>query len=351
MSPTTSEGTTLGALAEVVGGRLVGDPGLSVRGLAPVESAGPDETTFLAARRYARQAGGSRAGSFLVAETLEAHVADRPRVVVAEPHRALLLALRWLHPSVPVVGDVHPTAVVGRGVRLGRDVRVGPYAVLEEGVQVGDASSIGAHVVVGRGCVLGGACTLHPMVVLYPGTRLGHRVIVHAGTVLGADGFGYVPVDGVNQRIPHVGGVVLGDDVEIGANAAVDRGALGDTVVEEGVKVDNLVQIGHNVRVGAHTMMAGMAGVAGSAHIGRGVLMGGQSGIVGHVEVGDGARIAAASKALKDVPAGATFSGNPARHHRDELRRQALLGRLPTLVARVAALEAEVAALKGGGAR
>lgn len=347
MTRVAPDGMTLADLAEAVGGRLEGDPRIPMGRLATVEEAGPGDTAFLAAKRYARHLHDCRAAAFLVAEALEGRVADRARVVVAEPHRALVLALRRLHPEAPLAGDVHPTAILGRGVRLGEGVRVGPYAVLDDDADVGDGSSIGAHTVVGRGCVLGRACTLHPLVVLYPGTRLGDRVIVHAGTVVGSDGFGYAHFDGAHQRIPHAGGVILGDDVEIGANAAVDRGSLGDTVLESGVKVDNLVQIGHNVRVGADSALAGMAGIAGSARIGKGVLIGGQAGVLGHVEVGDGARIAAASKALKDVPAGATFSGSPARHHREELRRQAHLGRLPGLLARLAALEARVAALAG----
>lgn len=348
MDHTDAAALTLGEVARLVGGRVEGDPGVQVRALAPVDAAEPQDTAFLAAKRYARHAAASRAGSFLVAEPLEPWVQDRPRVVVAEAHRALVMVLRRLHPEgARAGGDVHPTAVLGRGVRLGAGVRVGPYAVLEDGVEIAEGSTLGAHVVVGRGCVVGRDCTLHPSVVLYPGTRLGDRVIVHSGTVLGSDGFGYATFDGGHQRIPHRGGVVLGDDVEIGANSAVDRGSLGNTVLEEGVKVDNLVQIAHNVHVGAHSMLAGMVGVAGSARIGRGVLIGGQSGVMGHAEVGDGARIAAASAALKDVPPDATFSGVPARHHRAELRRQALLGRLPSLMARLEALEQAMAASRG----
>lgn len=341
---------TLGAVARLVGGRLEGDPELAVQAVAPVEEAGASEIAFLAAKRYVKHARESAAGSFLVAEELERYVAERPRVVVAEPHRALVILLRRLHPGERTPAGIHPTAALGSGVRLGEDVGIGPYAVLGDGVEVGAGSRIGAHAVVGAASALGRDCTLHPHVVLYPGTRLGDRVIVHSGTVLGADGFGYAFFGGAHQRIPHVGRVVLGNDVEIGANSAVDRGSIGDTVVEEDVKVDNLVQIAHSVRIGAHSLMAGMVGIAGSARIGRDVWMGGQAGVANHLEIGDGARLAAAAKVLRDVPPGVTVSGYPARAHREELLRQAALARLPRLQERVAALEAEVAALRRQGA-
>lgn len=339
---------TLEEASQVVGGRLEGDPAMSVTGLASVEDAGPTDMAFLAAKRYARYVGASRAGAFLVSEELEPRVQDRARVVVGDAHRALVLLLRHLHPEPPFRPGVHPTAVLGESVRLGDGVSVGPYAVLEDGVEVGDGSRVGAHVVVGTGCRLGRGCTLHPQVVLYPDTILGDGVIIHSGTVLGADGFGYTWFDGAHQRIPHAGRVVVGDDVEIGANSAVDRGSIGDTVVERGVKVDNLVQIAHNVRVGEGSLLAGMVGLAGSARLGKGVWMGGQSGVINHLQVGDGARIAVATKVFRDVPPGETVSGHPARPHREELRRQAHLGRLPALLERLEALEARVEALSAG---
>jgi len=336
---------TLSAASALVKGRFEGDPDVPVTALAPLEGAASTEMAFLATKRYVRFVADSGAGSFLVSEAMESYVATRARVVVREPYRALISLLGRLHPRSERPAHVHPTAVVGQDVRLGAGVDVGPYAVLEDGVEVGDGSRVGAHVVVGDGCRIGRDCTLHPHVVLYPRTELGDRVIVHSGTVLGSDGFGYAWFDEAHQRIPHVGRVLLGDDVEIGAVSAVDRGTIGDTVVEEGVKVDNLVQIAHNVRIGAHSLLAGMAGVAGSARIGKGVWIGGQAGVVDHLEVGDGARLTVGCKVLRDVPPGETLSGYPARPHREELARQAHLSRLSRLLERVSALEARVEAL------
>ena len=339
---------TLGDLATLVSGRLEGDADIQITGVAAVEDADASQVAFLSSKRYVRHVADSRAGAFMVSADLESHVADRPRVVVTEPHRALIAVLRHVQPPEEHHPGVHPTAVLGRGVKLGNDVSIGPYVVLDDAVEVGDRTRIGAHVVVGKGARIGKDCTLHPQVVLYANTQLGDRVILHSGAVLGADGFGYSFFDGAHQRIPHLGRTVIQDDVEIGANSAVDRGSIGDTVLEPGVKVDNLVQIAHNVRIGALSMLAGMVGIAGSTRIGKGVWMGGQVGIINHLDIGDGARLAVATKVMKDVPAGETMSGHPARPHREDMQRQAAASRVPKLMERLRALEAEVKALRDG---
>ena len=234
----------------------------------------------------------------------------------------------------------------GRGVDLGEDVGVGAYTVIEDGAVIGAGTRIGPHVVVGRNARVGASCTIYPQVVLYPDTVLGDRVMVHSGTRLGSDGFGYLFFDGAHQKIPHVGGCRIGDDVEIGANTCVDRGSVGTTVIEAGCKVDNLIQVAHNVRLGSQSMVAALVGIAGSTQIGKGVWLGGQAGLINHLDVGDGARVAVAAKVMRDVAAGETMSGHPARPHREDLRKQANLSRLPKLLDRVKALEAEVDSLR-----
>jgi UDP-3-O-[3-hydroxymyristoyl] glucosamine N-acyltransferase len=335
---------SLDEAAALVGGRLVGHPGsiaaLLIRGVAPLASAGPDQIAPYADPRYRSEIAASRAGSLLVAAGLEETLDDaRPRVVVADPHAALIPLLERLHGSPAGAPGVHPTAVIGGGVELGPDVAVGPYAVVGEGARIGAGARVGAHTVVGAGCRVGAGSTLHAHVTLYPGAVLGERVVLHAGVRIGADGFGYAQEGGLHRKVPQVGGCVIEDDVEIGANSTVDRGSIGDTVIGRGSKLDNLVHVGHNVRIGPHCILTGMVGIAGSTRIGAGVMFGGQSGAAGHLTIGDSARIGAKSAVLQDVPAGASVIGIPAAEQGAMKRAFALFPRLPELFQRLRALE------------
>ena len=334
------EGMTLGRVAELVGGRVEGPADTTVVNVAPLDEAGPSEMGFLALQRYVRYLAGSAAGSVLVGSDLEDRVpASMPRVVVAEPYRALLALLSRLHPERPVGAEIHPTAVVGKRAQLGDGVRVEPYAVIGDDVSIGEGTRIGAHCVLGDGASVGARSTLHPHVVLYPQTVVGSGVILHAGVRVGSDGFGYTTVEGTHRKMPQVGLAIVEDEVEIGANSTIDRGSLGDTVVGAGAKIDNLVQVAHNVKVGAGSQLAALVGIAGSTRIGRGVWLGGRASAINHLDIGDGARIAFGSTVMRDVPAGETVSGSPARPHREQLRRQAHAGRLERLFARVEQLE------------
>jgi UDP-3-O-[3-hydroxymyristoyl] glucosamine N-acyltransferase len=224
-------------------------------------------------------------------------------------------------------------------VELGAEVSVGPFAVIEAGAVLGDRVRIGPHSVVGAGSKLGVDTLLHPHVTLYPGTVLGERCIVHSGARLGSDGFGYAWTGTEHRKVPQVGGCRLGDDVEIGANTTIDRGSIGDTRVGQGTKIDNLVQLGHNVRVGERAILISQVGIAGSTTVGDGAVLGGQVGVGGHLEIGAGARVGAQAGVTGDVPAGETVSGYPARPHRLALRAQAVTLRLPEILRRLRRLE------------
>jgi len=324
---------TAAAIAGAVGGRLVGDGDATVRAVAPLDRAREGDLSFLAGAKYAPLLAASRASVVLVAPELAAAPGDvAARVIVAQPHEAMLALLPHLYRAPARAGGVRQTAVLGRGVRLGDDVAVGPYAVIGDGATLGDGATIGAQCVVGDGVEVGEGVLLHPGVTLYAGTRLGRRVIVHAGARIGSDGFGYVFRDGHHAKIPHVGRCLVEDDVEIGANTTIDRGSIDDTVIGAGTKIDNLVHVGHNVRIGRLCLLMAQVGIAGSTRVEDGCILAGQAGLSGHITIGKGARLAAQAGVFGDVPAGETWSGYPARPHREALRAQAALFKLPGMM-------------------
>ena len=323
-------------IAELVGGVLVGDPEAEAWQVAPIDRAAAGSVTFLAGAKYAPFLAGSGASVLLVAPELADTAGTVPaRVVVRNPQEGLLALLPHLYATPPRQPGVHPTAILGRGVRLGREVEVGPWAVVGAGAVVGDRVRIGAHVVVGDGVSLGDDVQLYPSVTVYSGSSLGPRVVVHAGSRIGSDGFGYVFADGAHQKIPHVGRCLLEADVEVGANTTIDRGSIDDTVVGEGTKIDNLVQVGHNVRIGKRCLIMAQVGIAGSVRVGDGCILAGQVGVSGHHTIGDGARLAAQAGVFGDIPAGETWSGYPARPHREALRSHAALFKLSGMIKRI----------------
>ena len=317
-------------------GTLHGDPEVVVTGVAPLDRAGPEHVTFLASAKYAALFAECRAGVALVSPEL----ADAPggvaaRVVVAKPHDAMLSLLAALYPEPEHVPGVHPTAVLGRGARIGDGVAIGPYVVIGEDASIGAGTRLDAHVVVGAGVSIGTHCRIYPHVTLYPGTTLHDRVRLHSGVTLGGDGFGYVFRGGRHEKIPHVGRCVVESDVEIGANTTMDRGSIDDTVIGAGTKIDNHVHVGHNVRIGRLCLLMAQVGVSGSVRVEDGVIIAGQAGIAGHLTIGAGAKLAGRAAVFGDIPAGGTWSGYPARPHRESLRAQAALFRLPSLLRRL----------------
>ncbi len=316
-------------VAELVGGELEGDGDVAISAVAPLHRADLSMLAFLSSAKYAEEVTAEGPGILLVSPEL-AGVAprSRARILVKNPQEAMLRLLPWLYVSPRVEPGVHPSAVVGANVELGSDVSIGPFAVIGDGAHLGDRVYVAAHAVVGRGVQVGSDSQLYEHVVLYAGSSLGDRVIVHSGARIGSDGFGYVFSNGAHEKIPHVGRCIIEQDVEIGANSTIDRGSIDDTVIGAGTKIDNLVHVAHNVRVGRLCLIMAQVGIAGSVRIGDGAILAGQAGVAGHVTIGAGARLAAQAGVFGNIPPGETWSGYPARPHREALRAHAALFKL-----------------------
>jgi UDP-3-O-[3-hydroxymyristoyl] glucosamine N-acyltransferase len=323
---------TAEAIAAAIGGTVIGDASTQVNGVAPLDRAQATHLTFLANAKYAGLAAERDIGVLLVTAELAEQGKARARIVVKNPHEAMLPLLPLLYPTRAHVPGIDPTVTLGRGVSLGEHVSLGPGVVIDEGARIGARTRLDAHVVVGAGVEIGDDCHVYPGATLYAGTQVRDRVRIHAGARLGSDGFGYVFQDGAHAKIPHVGRCIVESDVEIGANTTIDRGSIDDTVIGAGTKIDNLVHVAHNVRIGRLCLLMAQVGIAGSTHIEDGCILAGQAGISGHVTIGKGARLAAQAGVFGSIPPGETWSGYPARPHKEALRAQAAMFKLPSII-------------------
>jgi UDP-3-O-[3-hydroxymyristoyl] glucosamine N-acyltransferase len=335
----------LGEIAAAVGGAVVGSADLPITGVSSLEDAGPGELAFIDGERFVQAAHHSRAAAFVVAETVES--LTRPQLVVADPRYAFVRVVERFFAAAP-----RSARGIAREISRGADVEIGPDASIWPFVTLGNRVRLGARVTLFPGVFLGDDVSVGDGSILYPSVTvldrctLGARVILHSGVVVGSDGFGYVPHDGRLHKIPQLGGVVIEDDVELGANVTVDRATFGRTVIRRGTKVDNLVQIAHNAVIGEHSVLAGQVGVSGSTRIGAHVMVGGQAGFADHVSVGNGARVAAQAGVFRDVPDGQAVAGSPALPHDVAGPIHGVLLRLPELRKQVRQLEQRVRELE-----
>jgi UDP-3-O-[3-hydroxymyristoyl] glucosamine N-acyltransferase len=329
---------TLQELAAMSGGKLVGDPALKITGAASLGEAVPGEITFYSDPRYGPLLRKTRASAVFVPPDFAGSIAPA-QIRVCHPNKAFeQVVLRFAPKPVTFTPGIHATAVIDPTAKMGKRVSIQPYAVIEGGARIGDDTVIGAGSYIGHETVIGAACLIYPRVTIRERSRIGSRVIIHSGAVIGADGFGFEMVDGRQEKIQQLGIVQIDDDVEIGANTTVDRARFGRTWIQQGVKIDNLVQVAHNVVIGKHSVVAAQTGISGSTRVGEHVQMAGQVGIVGHVEIADGTRIAAQSGVSKSIPGG-TWFGYPAMPMPEARRQIAWVRRLGKLFERVKEVE------------
>ncbi len=320
---------TLSKLARIAGGEVVGDPDLCIDGIASLEEAGPSHIAFLANPRYAPFVKSSKAGAIIVSP--EWKDLDKNLLVCKDPYLAFAkISAYFSQREKPPLGVSHE-AVLEPDVTVGQDVSVYPLAYISSGSRIGDRTEIYPGVYIGRNVQIGSECTIYPNVTILDGTLIGNRVIVHSGTVIGSDGFGYAPSPEGYFKIPQNGIVQIDDDVEIGANCTIDRATFGKTWIKRGTKIDNLVQIAHNVQVGEHCAIVSQVGISGSTKIGNQVILAGQVGVAGHLSIGDGVRVGAQSGIAHSISPGKDMSGSPAIDHRTWLKCSAIYPRLPRM--------------------
>src|SRR6266404_1118733 len=334
-------------LAESLGATLEGDGSLEVAGVASPERAGARDLIYVERAKHAARAAASAALCAIAGEGVA--LPGKTVLRTGQPKVAFAKAAELLLGRPPIATGIHATAIVAPLARISPGVSIGPYSVVGEDTHIGAGTQIGAHSVIGAGCWIGENCRIHPRVTLYAGVRVGHRAEIHSGAVIGADGFGYAPGEGKHWKFPQVGIVEIADDVEIGANATIDRGSLDDTRIADGVKVDNLVHIGHNVQIGAHTVIAAQTGISGSSSVGHHVVIGGRVGIADHCTLEENS-IAGAQAGIpsgKTIRSGQVVWGTPARPLDKFKEQYAWFARLPELGARIKKLEGELEAQLG----
>jgi UDP-3-O-[3-hydroxymyristoyl] glucosamine N-acyltransferase len=329
-------------ISELLRGKPEGDGEREIRGVAALDAAGPAELSYAESPRVIERAAGSRAGCLLVPEGVS--LPGQTTIAVLNPKLALVRAAEALHPASPFSPGIHPTAVVAPDAQLAPDIAVGAHVVIESRVSVGPGTRLGAGVFLGEGVRVGARCVLYPRVTVYPGTQIGDQVVLHAGVVVGSDGFGYVFAEGRHVKFPQLGKIVIEDDVEIGSNSTLDRGSLGTTVIGQGTKIDNLVQIAHNVKIGRHCVIAAQTGISGSVEIGEYVVMAGQVGIGDHVRIEDRVTIGGQAGILpgKIVRSGSIIWGTPGRSLDEFKKTHARLALLNSLAEKVKALSRQI---------
>jgi UDP-3-O-[3-hydroxymyristoyl] glucosamine N-acyltransferase len=331
---------TLKEIADLVGGELSGDGNIVIEGVGSLIEAKKGEITFLASSRYRNEVSKTEASAIIIGEEVE--LPEIPSIRTKNPYLAFVQVMKVLVSPRRLPSGIDRTSLLGKGVKLGEDVVIGAYVVIGDGAVIGDKTVVFPGTYIGDKAVIGKNVLIYPNVTVREEVIIGDNVIIHPGAVIGSDGFGYVTEKGKHHKIPQVGIVEIENDVEIGANVTIDRATLGKTIIGEGTKIDNLVQIGHNVRIGKNCLIISQVGISGSTVIGDNVVLAGQAGLVGHITVGNNAIVGAQAGVTKSVPANTTVSGYPAREHRTAKKINAQLVRLPKLYEEIKELKRNV---------
>lgn len=330
---------TLGELADLLHAKLLGESELEITGLATLGSAGPGDLSFLSNPAYTDQLASCKAGAIIVEEKY-ADCCPRNVLVSSAPYVSFAHATALFDPTATAAASIHPTAIIHADASLGAAVAVGAYAVIDANVSIADAVRIGSGCYIGEDSSLGEACVLHSGVKIYHGVRMGSGVIVHSGTILGSDGFGFAFDGAKSVKFHQLGGVVIGDDVEIGAGSTIDRGALDDTVIERGVKIDNMVHIGHNSRIGEHTVICGCSALGGSTIVGKYCVLGGGVGVIGHLSIADRVQVSARTLISKTISEPGMYSSGTGQMKTAEWKRSIVrFEQLDSMAKRLKALE------------
>ena len=338
---------TLKEIAKLIEGEVVGDGSVVITGVAGIKEADSGDITFLANPKYASLLNTTGASAVIVAKDLEISLSAKPVIRTDNPSLAFSKVISLATPEdLKHPKGLHPTAILGKAVSLGKNVAIGPYVVIEDDVQIGDNAIIYAGSFIGNQAKIGNSTLIYANVSVRERVVIGERVIIHSGTVIGSDGFGFVTIEGKHHKIPQVGTVEIGDDVEIGANVTIDRARFDKTIIGRGTKIDNLVQIAHNVVIGENCLIVAQVGISGSTVIGNNVILAGQVGLVGHISVGDGAIVTAQSGVSKSVPANTMFAGYPARPFNETRKADACVHNLPKLFDLVKELKKKIEELE-----
>ncbi len=336
---------TLKEIAAFVGGELVGDPSVVITGISGIKEAKKGEITFLANPKYARLMKTTRASAIITSK--EITDSKKPLIRTDNPSLAFAKVVELVAPNhIGHPKGIHPTAIIDSTASLGKNVAIGPYAIIEKNVTIGDNTIIYGGCYIGSKTSIGEGCLIYPNVTIRERIQIGNHVIIHSGAVIGSDGFGFATVKGIQKKIPQIGTVLIEDEVEIGANVTIDRARFDKTIIGKGTKIDNLVQIAHNVVIGKNCIIVAQAGISGSTRLGEGVILAGQAGVVGHITIGKGAIVAAQAGVTKSVPPNTKVSGYPAKPHNIAKRVNACVQKLPDLYKHIKKLEEKIEKLE-----